>query len=92
MGDSLESSIASGSLLLRRPDQPINFAENMAQKTISTIGLTWDAGVESGGYPILDYRLTVTTTGDPYIFKSFLTSTSFTANSLTKGTLYKFKV
>lgn len=86
------SEIGSGGILLRQADQPINVVENLALRSISTLGLTWGEGVESGGAPVIDYKVSVSTGGDYYILVSALTTSYFTAVSLTKGVTYTFKI
>lgn len=56
--DESEESLPGGTAkILRVPDVPINFA-NVPQITTATqIGLTWQAGPESGGTPVLDYTI-----------------------------------
>jgi hypothetical protein len=57
------------------------------------IGLTWYAGTENGGTPVIDYRLWYAIESGSYsILEASLTSTSYVALSLTSGTTYKFKV
>jgi hypothetical protein len=57
-----------GGVILTKADVPFNLAENLAVRTISTIGLTWDEGLETGGAPVLDYKVSVSTGGDYYVY------------------------
>jgi hypothetical protein len=91
-GDSLTSEVGSGGILLRKADKPINVIENSAARAISTLGLSWDEGSESGGAPVIDYKVSVSTGGDYYVLISALSTPYFTAVSLTKGTTYTFKI
>lgn len=56
-GSSSESSIGSGALVITNPDVPVSLAEDTAERTVSTLGLTWSAGTSNGGSAILDYRI-----------------------------------
>lgn len=91
-GDSEQSDVGSGGILLRGADVPFNIQEDLSLRTISTFGLTWSEGVDNGGAPVIDYRISVKTSGEYYVYISALTTTSFTAVSLTKGTLYTVKI
>jgi hypothetical protein len=96
-GNSQESDLGYEAVLYRRPDMPINFSEDLSLRTISTIGLVWEEGVENGGAMVEDYIITVYITVDgtvnaPYIFKSAITTTNFLAISLTRGVLYTFSI
>jgi hypothetical protein len=71
-GDSLMSDVGSGGILLRQADKPINVAENMAARTVSTLGLQWNQGAELGGSPVIDYKVSVSTGGDYYVLVSAL--------------------
>jgi len=71
-GDSLMSDVGSGGILLRQADKPINVAENLAARTVSTLGLQWSQGAELGGSPVIDYKVSVSTGGDYYVLISAL--------------------
>jgi hypothetical protein len=57
LGDSLTSLSGNGAIILTFPDEPINLANNLEVTWGTTIGLTWDEGVKSGGTPVLDYTI-----------------------------------
>lgn len=56
-GDSIESDEGNGAIIITVPDAPINLAEDITHRTVTTIGLTWTAGASNGGSEILDYRI-----------------------------------
>lgn len=58
-GDSEYSDAGNDGVIVRIPDKPINLLEDTAQRTPTTLGLTWNDGVENGGLPILDYRVNI---------------------------------
>lgn len=58
-GTSALSPAGNGAIILATPDAPVNLNENVAQRTISTLGITWQNGLSDGGSPIIDYRVTI---------------------------------
>ena len=94
--DSDPSEPGGVAKILRVPDVPVNFANVPTITTGTQIGLTWQAGIESGGTPVLDYTIAY----DQGISSStvFITliagriETSYTAIGLTVGKTYRFKV
>jgi hypothetical protein len=77
------------------PDSPTNLA-NVAEITDSnSIGLTWSAPIFDGGSALIDYRVWFDDATDGVTFTelaSGLTDTSYTADSLTQGLTYQFKI
>jgi hypothetical protein len=77
------------------PDHPSNLA-NVAEITDSdSIGLSWSSPVFDGGSALIDYRIWFDDATNGVTFTelvSGLTVTSYTANSLTQGQTYQFKV
>ena len=65
-GNSLESSAGNGAVITTNPDQPTNLQEVYAQRTKSTLGLSWSAPVFTGGDSISDYRLSVAEQGQAF--------------------------
>lgn len=49
--------MGNGAIILTYPDEPINLQNNLEVTWGTTIGLTWDEGVENGGTPVLDYTV-----------------------------------
>ncbi len=74
------------------PDAPINVAEAISSRTVSTLGLSWSAGASNGGTAVIDYRVSASTGGAYSILVSGLKVLSYTATSLTAGTTYTFVV
>jgi len=62
-GDSVPSVAGNGATVISEPDAPLNLAEDLALRTISTLGLTWNDGASDGGAPILDYRISMAIQG-----------------------------
>lgn len=92
-GDSLESDEGNGAIITTTPDEPTNLVEDYAQRTKSTLGLSWTAPVFTGGAVIDDYRINYKEQGGTYsILESGVISTSYTAIGLTAGTTYVFTV
>lgn len=58
-GDSVESSAGSGAFIITVPNAPINLAENTAQRTVSDLGITWQAAANNGGSVVIDYRVNI---------------------------------
>ena len=58
-GDSSESDEGNGAIITTYPDAPINLAEVLVDRTKSTLGLSWDAPVFTGGDVIVDYRISI---------------------------------
>ena len=56
-GVSETSHIGSGVIILTIPDSPLEFVEDTIVRTRSTIGLTWQKGVNNGGTDVIDYRI-----------------------------------
>ena len=60
---------------------------------MSRIGIVWQEGAEDGGIPVLDYRVSWDQgTGTWQIRQTGLSTLSYTASSLTTGTIYSFRV
>jgi len=54
-GNSGISDVGFGANLVTNPDPPINLAEDLTQRTLTTLGLTWSDAPFNGGDYILDY-------------------------------------
>jgi hypothetical protein len=75
------------------PDAPISVAEYQAQRSSSTIGLTWSDGSSNGGLAVIDYRINQRVQGGSYsVIASGISTQSYTATGLTLGTIYEFTV
>lgn len=60
---------------------------------MSRIGIVWQEGVEAGGTPVLDYRVSWDQgTGTWDVRQSGLSTLSYTASSLEEGVIYTFRV
>jgi len=79
---------------LRIPDAPVSLANVPAQTTGTQIGLTWSAGSNNGGTPVIDYRVSFNGgSGSVYTtIESNIVTLPYIAVSLTPGTTYSFIV
>lgn len=57
-GESAESLPGSGAIIVLVPSSPIGLADNVAVTNAARIGLTWNDGLNTGGSPIISYRIT----------------------------------
>ena len=86
---SNEATIRAASL----PNAPILLANNVAVTASGTVGLTWSQGAYDGGSPIIDYRISYHAGSDAYVvLTTGVTTSSFTANTLTNNLIYAFKI
>ena len=56
-GPSDESDFGSGAIIVLVPNKPVGLANNATITTAYVIGLTWNDGMNSGGSPVFDYRV-----------------------------------
>ncbi len=56
-GASSYSAVGNNAIIITNPDAPVHLAENLSQKSESTIGLTWSNGASNGGAAVLDYSV-----------------------------------
>ena len=74
------------------PDAPINLVEDLAQRSATTLGLTWEDGAANGGGEIFAYTINQSIEGGAYTVLYSVTQKSVVISGLTFGTSYKFKV
>jgi hypothetical protein len=91
-GNSDESLAGNGAMITTTPDVPTSIIEVYADRTKSTLGLTWTDPVFTGGDVIIDYRINIAEQGGSYSVLNSDTETSYTATGLTAGTTYEFKI
>ena len=88
------STTFSNEVLVRAasiPDSPTNLANNSLITASGIIGLTWSPGTSNGGSPLIDYRISAKTGANAYtVLASGISTTSYTASSLTAGAVYTF--
>lgn len=94
-GDSGVSSAGNGAVLMTYPDAPISLVENLAARTVSTIGVQWQIGPNNNGATVTQYVVSMATGSGAYVvlysgLSTFITSA--TATGLTFGTQYTFVV
>lgn len=49
--------MGGGAIIVVVPFKPVGLANKVAVTSASVIGLTWNDGMNTGGSPILDYRV-----------------------------------
>ena len=75
------------------PDAPTKLKEIVELRTKTSISFSWSDGASDGGSRIIDYRVNFDQALGSYVIRAAgITSKSFTANGLTAGLTYKFKV
>jgi hypothetical protein len=65
-GNSIESVKGNGAIITTIPDVPTSVVEVYADRTKSTLGLTWTAPVFTGGDVIIDYRINIAEQGGAF--------------------------
>lgn len=62
--------------------------------TAYQIGLTWDEGVDNGGSPVLDYKLSFKDVSESVftVFESNIEANTITVTGLTPSVTYQFLV
>jgi hypothetical protein len=80
--------------MLRIPDPPVSFTNDVTITTATQIGVTWAQGFCSGGSPIIDYTLSIydVQLQTFVVVQANIVQTSYTITGLTTGTTYIFKV
>ena len=92
-GSSIESSAGNGAIITTTPGAPTSLAEVVAQRTKSTLGLSWIEPVFIGGAVIVDYRVNIAEQGKSYsVAATGVVGSSYTLTGLTAGKTYQFKV
>lgn len=94
-GDSVVSSAGNGGVIMTYPDAPVNVVENLSARTASTLGISWQIGVNNNGASVSQYVVSMATGSGAFVvlysgLPTFLTTV--TASGLTFGTTYKFVV
>lgn len=90
-GESDQSVDGNGAYYTRVPDAPVSLTEDISVRTYTTDGITWTDGTNSGGVPIIDYRINQRELGGNYLeIASGITTQSYTIPDLVLGTTYEF--
>jgi len=94
MGESQSSQGGNGAVILRVPDIPVNLQNQAAFSNAYSISIQWSDGADSGGTPIIDYRVWYDQgTGEMTVLTFEITENSYTTSvPLTAGVSYTFKV
>jgi hypothetical protein len=56
-GSSLESPEGNGGAIITNPDAPINLVESVSERTLNSIGFSWQQGPNNGGSAVIDFRI-----------------------------------
>lgn len=93
-GDSTESTEGNGAVISTTPDAPINLTEEYILRTKSTLGLLWEDAAFTGGIPIIDYRIWISSDGGATfeVSASNVQLRAYTVVGLTAGITYQFKI
>jgi hypothetical protein len=92
-GDSLQSIESNSVQILRAPDSPISLVNEALLTTGSTIGFSWTEATQTGGTPVIDYRVSFDQGTGVYVaLESAIISAQYTAVDLTPGVTYSFTV
>merc|ERR1711937_107488 len=92
-GTSSYSLSGNGAVIVTVPDAPTAVQNNMAVTTVNKVGIIWSAGYSDGGLPVLDYRISWDQgTGSWVVRQEGVSTTAYSAASLSMGTVYSFRV
>jgi len=93
IGASEHSDAGNGAIILTHPDAPYDLENVPAITAKHQVGLQWESLSESGGAPVLDFRVNYAAGADDYlVLESGITTKSYTATGLSAGVTYHFKV
>jgi len=56
-GDSDESDVGNGAVILTSPDAPLTLVEVYAERSATSLGFSWSEGAANGGSPVIDYKV-----------------------------------
>jgi hypothetical protein len=89
----LPSPTGNGAVILTNPDAPLNFVEVYADRTATSLGLSWSLGVANGGTPVIDYTISYAENfGQLKVLTTGVLSTNYVATGLDSGSTYDFWV
>jgi len=92
-GDSPVSEQGGGGVMIYVPEAPINLVEVLSLRTSTTLGFSWEPGLDDGSRPLIDYTVYVTDNASTYdVTAPTLETTQYTAFALSLGTIYHFTV
>jgi hypothetical protein len=87
------SAVGNGGVLLTTPSAPINLKEDVSQRTLNALGITWQLGASSGGTSIIDFKVFYDQGLGVWVaIAQGITSLAYVVNTLTPGVVYGFKV
>ena len=85
-GESEESQPGSGAVLITNSNPPHSLAEDITQRTKSTIGFVWTAPTFTGGADIIDYRISAAIDSSDFsIIEQSVPSTMYTLKNVVPG-------
>jgi len=56
-GISELSDAGNGAVIITYPEAPVDLTEVIAERTSTSITFSWSEGLDNGGTPVLDYRV-----------------------------------
>ena len=92
-GNSLESDLGNGAVILTEPDSPISFTERTSLREATSLGLQWMEGANNGGSAVLDYQISYDQGSGTWVtLATGILQKQYQAIGLTAGLTYQFKV
>lgn len=92
-GNSLTSLVGNGAVILTNPDAPTSLGEVVSARAATSITISWSAGLNAGGAPVLDYRVSYALETGPFtVLAVGFTGLTYQATGLTAGLKYRFFV
>jgi hypothetical protein len=92
-GTSAPSASANGAVIITYPDAPTIPVEIYSDRSASTLGIMWTAGLANGGSPVIDYEISAAILPAAFVvLSSNNLLTSYKAIGLTSGSTYTFRV
>lgn len=91
-GTSLVSVPGDGEAMVVLPDAPLNLQNNPAITSATSIGLQWSSGLSNGGKTVLDHTISYDKGFGYEVLVESVDSLAYTAEQMTPGVTYKFKV
>jgi hypothetical protein len=85
--------LGNGAVILTNPDAPTLVSEVVSARAPTSITISWFAGINAGGSPVLDYRVSYAQETGPFTVLAIgETGLTYKATGLTAGLKYRFYV
>lgn len=71
-------------MIISNPDPPVNLVENYSQRSVNTLGFTWEDGAEDRGAEVTEWKVFYSVNSDtgPFYTLATMTQRTFLAQSL----------